>query len=388
MFALFTSTAAALHATPLSARSWWSHLHASSLGSTWEELLEAPSPEELARALEVLTKERAAQQGVETGAGVRYEAARGGRDGEFGAGALGAAREEESPGGRGGGDPCHSTTGDGGDNGAITSGKNTASGSGSVVGADGAASSPGPCGGGPLDIVSHAAWRQRLQSLLDAHPGAIVGEVGVDRAAVIPGTRARVRFDHQLALLAEQLALAAELGRPASVHCVRGYGHLLSLFAGLPGPGACPPAVMLHSYGGSPEEVGRFTRLKGIGGRFYFSFSAAINARTPEKLAARIRAVPDDRLLLESDQVGAQKTLHLDGAAIPRSACRRLPVCYLAVACIVNAPVLLPLRGRQGEGDQRLARLGALPMRVRAWGTCADPAHAHDPAPPGDASAD
>jgi hypothetical protein len=156
-----------------------------------------------------------------------------------------------------------------------------------------------------LAIVPHASWHARLRGLLSAYPHALVGEIGIDRAAVIPGSRARVRFDHQLALLREQLALAAELSRPVSIHCVRGYGHLLQLFAALPASGAgCPPAVMLHSYGGSPEDVARFCRLPGIGRRFFFSFSAAINARAPDKLVARVRAVPDDRLLVESDQVG------------------------------------------------------------------------------------
>ncbi|KIZ06047.1 TatD DNase family protein [Monoraphidium neglectum] len=160
--------------------------------------------------------------------------------------------------------------------------------------------------GGPLAIVPHASWHARLRGLLSAYPHALVGEIGIDRAAVIPGSRARVRFDHQLALLREQLALAAELSRPVSIHCVRGYGHLLQLFAALPASGAgCPPAVMLHSYGGSPEDVARFCRLPGIGRRFFFSFSAAINARAPDKLVARVRAVPDDRLLVESDQVSA-----------------------------------------------------------------------------------
>jgi Tat protein secretion system quality control protein TatD with DNase activity len=60
---------------------------------------------------------------------------------------------------------------------------------------------------------------------------------------------------------------------------------------------------MLHSYGGSVEEIPRFCKLRGIGPRFYFSFSHAINHRTPEKLRARVAAVPNDRLLLESDQV-------------------------------------------------------------------------------------
>uniref|UniRef100_A0A383WQE8 TatD related DNase n=1 Tax=Tetradesmus obliquus TaxID=3088 RepID=A0A383WQE8_TETOB len=102
------------------------------------------------------------------------------------------------------------------------------------------------------------------------------------------------------------------------MHCVRGYGHLLQLFTALAAtPDSCPPKVMLHSYGGSVEEIPRFCRLKGLGDRFYFSFSHAINARTPEKLAARIAAVPDDRLLIESDQV---TPLVIDGGL--REICR------------------------------------------------------------------
>lgn len=99
--------------------------------------------------------------------------------------------------------------------------------------------------------------------------------------------------------------MAAEFQRPVSVHCVKGYGHLLDFFAGLAkAPDTCPPKVMLHSYGGSVEEISRFCKLPNIGERFYFSFSHAINHRTPEKLRARVAAVPDDKLLLESDQVG------------------------------------------------------------------------------------
>jgi Tat protein secretion system quality control protein TatD with DNase activity len=103
------------------------------------------------------------------------------------------------------------------------------------------------------------------------------------------------------------VSLAGEFQRPVSVHCVRGSGHLLAFFTHLASStplSACPPSIMLHSYGGSVEEIPRFCGLKGLGPRFFFSFSAAINQRTPDKLRARIAAVPDDRLLIESDQVG------------------------------------------------------------------------------------
>ena len=255
------------------------------MGSTWGELLEGPSPEEVARAVEVLHRRRHETSDAPA-AMEAYSAAQ--DDGEH----EGAAGEGRGPAVEQPPAPCSSGRGSSADSSSST-------GSGRV-----ASGHRGGGVGGPLDIVAHEDWAARLAHFLASNPNALVGEVGVDRSAVIPGTKARVRFDHQMALLREQLAIAAAYGRPVSVHCVLGYGHLLQLFAGL-APGTCPRAVMLHSYGGSPEEVPRFTRLPGIGQRFYFSFSAAINGRTPEKLAARIRAVPDDRLLLESDQVGS-----------------------------------------------------------------------------------
>jgi hypothetical protein len=254
---------------------WWSHLHASEVGASWEELLEGPSPEEVARAVERLREQQ--RQGREPG--------------------QGSVRQQEEP--AIGGGACEAAMGPGD---GASAARSASSGEGEALRRDGGDDEGGGAGAG--GVVPRDVWHARLAALLAAHPGAVVGEVGLDRSAVIPGTRARVRFDHQIALLREQLALAAREGRPVSVHCVRAYGHLLALFEGLAAGGgaACPPAVMLHSYGGSPEDVARFARLPAVGRRFYFSFSAAINGRTPGKLAARVAAVPADRLLVESDQ--------------------------------------------------------------------------------------
>eukprot|EP00198_Chlamydomonas_reinhardtii_P014418 XP_001703755.1 predicted protein [Chlamydomonas reinhardtii] len=135
--------------------------------------------------------------------------------------------------------------------------------------------------------------------------GAYVGEFGLDRAAVVPGSRLQPGWDHQLALTEAHLALAAELRRPVSMHCVQGYGHLQDMLRRL-GPEGCPPKIMLHSYGGSVDLVKGFTRLPGgLGERIYFSFSDVINGRKPgqrAKLLQRLAAVPAERLLLESDQ--------------------------------------------------------------------------------------
>jgi Tat protein secretion system quality control protein TatD with DNase activity len=270
---------------------WWSHLHGSGVGSTWEELLEGPSPDEVARAIGILTAARDAQRQGDAAALYQQVRQQGGTQrGEEEGGSEDERPQQSQPEAAAASGPTSSST--------ITP---------TTTSTTTSSSTSGGGGGGPLDIVPHAAWRSRLRALLAAHPNALVGEVGVDRAAVIPGSKARVRFDHQVALLAEQLALAAEFGRPVSCHCVRGYGHLLTMFQDLArggGGSGLPPAVMLHSYGGSPEEVARFCLVPALGPRLFFSFSSAINGRTPEKLAARIRAVPDDRLLVESDQVG------------------------------------------------------------------------------------
>eukprot|EP00854_Cymbomonas_tetramitiformis_P016523 gene16523-19618_t len=184
--------------------------------------------------------------------------------------------------------------------------------------------------GDVADVSLSISWEATLRKLLEAYPSSIVGEIGIDKAAVVLGTnnKARTRLSHQLELTERQLSLAAEYNRPASLHCVRAYGHLQDLFrewlyfqltSGLvllviEVPNACcrksdpctlPPRIMLHSFGGNPEVVKGFTRMPRVGGRFYFSFSNEINCKTPAKTLERIRQVPDDRVLLESDTCSA-----------------------------------------------------------------------------------
>lgn len=328
-------------------------MHASEVGATWEELLEGPSPEAVAHAVALLRRRRSEGAAAAAGssdsgrrepaavqdASEQYTLSRQSGGNSSGPGTA-ASKQAPSCGNASNSDGACSPLGD--SDGAGASGGDD----------DGTGGASNGRGTGCLDMVPLAVWQARLQSLLQSHPAALVGEVGIDRSAVIPGTKARVRFNHQLALLRRQLGIAATTRRPVSVHCVKGYGHLLELFRGLAvqetrgqvssgerandggsgvgggptglgsspnaaavsgsaapdrsaesGAPLLPPTIMLHSYGGSPEEVARFTRLPGVGPRFFFSFSAAINGRTPDKLRARIAAVPDDRLLLESDQV-------------------------------------------------------------------------------------
>ncbi|KAF9914162.1 hypothetical protein BX616_008844 [Lobosporangium transversale] len=99
---------------------------------------------------------------------------------------------------------------------------------------------------------------KELRRQLEAHPHAILGEVGLDRTARVPEpsmtntvepvdsaggivetetggendrkeqkriTLALTSIQHQLEIVREQLKLAASLSRPVSFHCVQAYGH-------------------------------------------------------------------------------------------------------------------------------------------------------------------
>ncbi|KAF9147603.1 hypothetical protein BG015_010721 [Linnemannia schmuckeri] len=94
---------------------------------------------------------------------------------------------------------------------------------------------------------------QELRRQLEAHPHAVLGEIGLDRTARVPEpsfvassstekevseetstttttpqkriTLALTSIQHQLDIVREQLKLAAALDRPVSFHCVQAYGH-------------------------------------------------------------------------------------------------------------------------------------------------------------------
>eukprot|EP00741_Cyanophora_paradoxa_P007896 tig00001224_g7639.t1 len=151
-----------------------------------------------------------------------------------------------------------------------------------------------------VDASTLAEWDSMLRGALAANPRAIVGEIGLDKAAKIPG-RGECDFAQQLAVFRRQLAIAAELRRPVSMHCVRAMGPATEVLRELAARGQLPPRVMFHSYTGSPDAVNQLRKIsRAAEERFYFSFSEALNGRSG-KGAAAVAAVPDDRLLIESD---------------------------------------------------------------------------------------
>jgi len=130
-------------------------------------------------------------------------------------------------------------------------------------------------------------WLDRLRALLTAHPRAGVGEIGLDHALE------NANLVEQEQAFLEQFALSIEMRRPASVHCRRAFGRLVELLPRFP---PHPAGFVIHSYSGAAELVASLVKLGA-----YFSFSGSITRSGNRRGHAALRAVPADRLLIETD---------------------------------------------------------------------------------------
>ncbi|KAL8809809.1 MAG: hypothetical protein Q9223_002743 [Gallowayella weberi] len=205
----------------------------------------------------------------------------------------------------------------------------------------------------------------QIRTNLESFPSALVGEIGIDRSfrlpmqwieedeekrdpSLTPGGREgrrlspyRVHIDHQRKILKAQLNLAGNMHRPVSVHGVAAHGIVLdtlketwkgyekeligrrkarrrsnaagahgseaTLDAGIENqckpmePKPYPPRICLHSYSGPPDTLKQYLDPC-IPASIYFSFSRLVNfSNGGEKAVAVIKAVPDDKILVESD---------------------------------------------------------------------------------------
>lgn len=195
-------------------------------------------------------------------------------------------------------------------------------------------------------------WLDRLEALLAARPWVGVGEAGLDL-----GRRDLAPPEEQEAALLAQLHLARRLGRPIALHGVRAWGRLLALLTPL---GPQESGLLLHSFSGSAELVGPLADLGA-----FFSFSGVVTRSAAGRTHAAARAVPADRLLVETDApdilpiLGAEA---LADAALPRDAASR-PV-NLPANLRVNLAALAALRG---EAEETLgARCHANALRLLA----------------------
>jgi TatD DNase family protein len=176
-----------------------------------------------------------------------------------------------------------------------------------------------------------AAWLEKLRALLDATPGAAVGEIGLDRW--IAGHDAA----QQHTVFAAQLALAAERELPVTIHCLRAWGALWEVIRAEAVP-SC--GFLLHAYGGPAEMVPGFVK-RGA----YFSFNACFLHERKAAQRAVFAQIPADRLLVETDAPDmappAERRLHAlpesSGHALNHPA--NLPLAYAGLAEIRSLSV-------------------------------------------------
>jgi TatD DNase family protein len=143
-------------------------------------------------------------------------------------------------------------------------------------------------------------WEKKLRAALVANPGAGVGEIGLDRWLLelkpddprVTGLRV-ASLDEQAEVFAAQLALAAELDRAPSIHCVQAWGALHETLkkARLPSRG-----FLIHGYAGPAEMMPNFTELGA-----YYSFNIQLLEPRHAKRLDNFRHVPGKRLLVETD---------------------------------------------------------------------------------------
>ncbi len=124
----------------------------------------------------------------------------------------------------------------------------------------------------------------KITSLL-SHPKVVaIGEIGLEYHWDIDR-----RLQHKF--FKEQLEIARKHDKPVIVHDREAHGPVLEMIKSYPGV-----IGVMHGYSGSAEMVREFTRLG-----WYIAFGGPVTYKNAEKVREACRAVPLDRILIETD---------------------------------------------------------------------------------------
>lgn len=134
-----------------------------------------------------------------------------------------------------------------------------------------------------------AAW-QHLRAWVADGELVAVGEIGLDRKV-----RVRLPMDEQALWMRRGLALARDAALAVILHVPGGPGRALEAVR----PFARPELGVVHRYGGSPAHVGPLVDMG-----LCLSLGVDALAWPDGKLAGLARAIPPDRLLIETDWTG------------------------------------------------------------------------------------
>lgn len=147
---------------------------------------------------------------------------------------------------------------------------------------------------------------RRLGARLRTDRPVAVGECGLDTTIDLQ----KAPLVRQEAILRAHLALARELDLPIILHA-RGPGCYARLAEVLQGE-RLPAGGVVHSYGGGAELLRRFLELP-----LFFGFAGPATYRRAPKIRAAISAVPEDRLLAETDAPDQTPEPHRPGRNEP-----------------------------------------------------------------------
>ena len=128
-------------------------------------------------------------------------------------------------------------------------------------------------------------WLTELTALARHPKCRAVGEIGLDYYWAENPPR-----EWQLALFRQQIMLAKELALPVIIHDREAHADTLEVLREL------RPAGVLHCFSGS-AEMAREAAALGL----YMGFTGAITFKNARKAPQAAAAVPDDRLLIETD---------------------------------------------------------------------------------------
>ena len=162
-------------------------------------------------------------------------------------------------------------------------------------------------------------WKETLLQFLADNPECSIGEIGLDRRYQSND------FAKQLDAFFWQLQQAHNRNQPVSIHCVKAIGMLMETLRThvLPSRG-----IHLHAYAGPVELVSELVEMGA-----YFSFSARQLELNNAKVRDRMRAIPMNRLLIETDKAHTEDASGLHNCYVTIAEMRGILVDQLA-ACI------------------------------------------------------
>jgi len=189
-------------------------------------------------------------------------------------------------------------------------------------------------------------WQGALVKFLDDTPGAVIGEIGLDR------WKPDLPYDGQEEVFTWQLRLAAERNVAASIHCLQAWGRMFDLLRANARPAR---GFLLHSYGGPVEMV---KPLADLGA--HFSFPGYYLHERKVRQRETFKQVPLERLLIETDAPDqclpdelSQHPLTDAATGRPLNHPANLGAVYAGLAKELNLP-LPELAARVGENFARL----------------------------------